>query len=62
VRIPLLAFGIAVLCQFGLGVATLLFVVPAALAALHQCVAVLTLTAAVALLHATRLPAIGLRQ
>jgi cytochrome c oxidase assembly protein subunit 15 len=58
----LLAFGLAVLCQFALGVATLLLVVPTALAALHQCVAVLSLTAAVMLLHATRLPPAGLRR
>ena len=40
--------------QYVLGVATLLLVVPAALASLHQAAAMLLLTAALVLLHATR--------
>jgi cytochrome c oxidase assembly protein subunit 15 len=54
VRLALLVFpGIAIL-QYILGVMTLLFVVPVPLAALHQAVATLLLTATVVLLHATR--------
>ena len=52
VRARLLLLGAAVLAQYGLGVATLLWVVPVALGTLHQAVAVLVLTAALALLHA----------
>jgi cytochrome c oxidase assembly protein subunit 15 len=50
----LLAFlGIA-LMQYLLGVATLVFVVPTALATVHQAVAALLLAAAIVLLHSTR--------
>ena len=52
VRTRLLLLGGAVLAQYALGVATLLWVVPVALGTLHQAVAVLVLTAALALLHA----------
>jgi cytochrome c oxidase assembly protein subunit 15 len=40
--------------QYVLGIATLLLVAPAALASLHQAAAMLLLTAALVLLHATR--------
>ena len=50
----------AALLQFALGVATLLLVVPIALAALHQAGAVLVLTAAIVFRHALRLPDNGL--
>jgi len=48
------ALGSLVGCQYLLGVATLLLVVPVALAATHQAVAVLLLTASVVLLHTIR--------
>ncbi len=54
VRAVALALDAAVLVQYGLGVATLLWVVPVALAAAHQANAVLALTAAVILLHLLR--------
>ncbi len=53
-RLTLLAFLAAALVQYCLGVATLIYVVPTALAAMHQTVAVLVLTAAIVLLHSTR--------
>lgn len=52
VRARLLLLGGAVLAQYALGVATLLWVVPVALGTAHQAMAVLVLTAALALLHA----------
>ena len=51
-RTRLLLLGGAVLAQYGLGVTTLLWVVPPALGTAHQAMAVLLLTAALALLHA----------
>jgi len=48
------AMGIAVLAQYALGVATLLWVVPVALATAHQAVAVLLLTTALVTLHFER--------
>jgi cytochrome c oxidase assembly protein subunit 15 len=54
VRLPLGALGLTSAVQYGLGVATLLLVVPTGLAAAHQANAVLVLTAAVVLLHALR--------
>jgi cytochrome c oxidase assembly protein subunit 15 len=56
-RAALLALAAAVGVQYCLGVATLLAVVPPALAAAHQAVAVLALAAALATLHALRRPA-----
>jgi heme a synthase len=50
-RTALLALAGMVLVQYGLGVATLLLVVPVALGALHQLVAVGVLTAALVALH-----------
>ncbi|WP_120009842.1 COX15/CtaA family protein [Teichococcus vastitatis] len=55
-RNSLLALGGVVALQYGLGVATLLLVVPAWLGTLHQTVAVGVLTAALAALHALRRP------
>jgi heme a synthase len=40
--------------QYLVGVATLVFVVPSALATVHQAVAALLLAAAIVLLHSTR--------
>ncbi len=53
-RRALLALMGTALMQYLLGVATLVFVVPIALAAMHQAVAVLLFSAAVVLLHNTR--------
>jgi len=53
-RRPLMLLAGAVLAQYGLGIATLLLVVPAALAVIHQIGAVLLLTAVLAVLHASR--------
>ncbi|HEX4172228.1 MAG TPA: COX15/CtaA family protein [Acetobacteraceae bacterium] len=53
-RFALIALGIGAALQYTLGVATLLLVVPVALAALHQAVATLLLTGGIVLLHATR--------
>ena len=53
-RAAALALGVAVLAQYALGVATLLWVVPVPLAASHQANAVLALTAAVVVLHRLR--------
>ena len=57
VRRASLALGGAVALQYTLGVATLLWVVPAALGTAHQAVAVLVLTAALVALHLQRRPA-----
>jgi cytochrome c oxidase assembly protein subunit 15 len=56
-RTACLALGISVCLQYGLGVATLLLVVPVWLGTLHQATAVLVLTAALAALHALLPPA-----
>ena len=53
-RRTLVALGSLAACQYVLGVATLLLVVPIALAAMHQAVATLLLTASVVLLHTIR--------
>lgn len=45
---------LAVLCQYGLGITTLLLVVPPVLGTLHQAVALLLLAAVLNLLHALR--------
>lgn len=55
-RGAVMGLGIAVALQYGLGVATLLAVVPPWLGTLHQAVAVLVLTGALAALHALRRP------
>jgi cytochrome c oxidase assembly protein subunit 15 len=55
VRRALVCVLISVLMQYALGVATLLYVVPIALAACHQAGAVLLLSATLFLLHTTRL-------
>ena len=52
----LLALALAALLQYALGVTTLLWVVPPALGTAHQMMAVLLLTAALALLHSVRRP------
>jgi cytochrome c oxidase assembly protein subunit 15 len=54
VRGLVLALATVVAVQYVLGVTTLLLVVPVGLAAAHQAVAVLVLTAALAMLHALR--------
>lgn len=56
-----LALGAATLLQYGLGVATLLLVVPVSLGTLHQAAAVLVLTAALLALHALRPPPVAAR-
>ena len=61
-RFALLVFVGAASVQYGLGVATLLLVVPIALATLHQAVALLVLTAAIVLLHTSRPPPVSRRQ
>ena len=53
---PLFLLAVAVVAQYALGVITLLWVVPVSLGTAHQMLAVLVLSAAVALLHATRAP------
>jgi cytochrome c oxidase assembly protein subunit 15 len=53
-RYALVALGSIAACQYLLGVATLLLVVPVALAATHQAVATLLLTASIVLLHTNR--------
>lgn len=53
-RTALLLLGFAVLGQYALGIATLLWVVPVALGTAHQAMAVLVLTAALVALHAGR--------
>jgi heme a synthase len=55
-RLALHALLAAVLLQFALGVATLLFVAPIPLAAAHQAGAVILLTAAIVLRHTLRRP------
>lgn len=57
-RRAVVGLGAAVALQYGLGVATLLWVVPVSLGTLHQATAVLVLTAALLALHALR-PARG---
>ena len=52
----LVLLSLAVLAQYALGVMTLLWVVPVSLGTAHQVLAVLVLTAALVLLHATRAP------
>jgi len=54
VRGAMAALGLAVAMQYGLGVATLLWVVPVSLGTAHQAMAMLTLTAALVALHAQR--------
>ncbi|HEX5326273.1 MAG TPA: COX15/CtaA family protein [Acetobacteraceae bacterium] len=54
VRMTVAALGLLVAMQFGLGVATLLMVVPVRLAAAHQANAVLVLTAALVAINAVR--------
>lgn len=61
-RTALAALGAAVLVQYALGVATLLTVVQPVLATLHQAVAVLVLSAALAALHAQRRPATAAKE
>lgn len=56
VRLALAALGLTAIVQYGLGIATLLLVVPTGLATAHQANAVLVLTAAIVLLHALRRP------
>ena len=56
VRCGLAALGAIVALQYGLGVATLLLVVPPALGTLHQAVAVLVLTASLVALHLQQRP------
>ena len=53
-RIALVALGATAALQYLLGVVTLLLVVPVAMAALHQVVATLLLTAGIVVLHMTR--------
>ena len=53
-RLAVMALGTSVAVQYGLGVATLLLVVPVGLASAHQANAVLALTASLALLHSLR--------
>ena len=52
----LIALGVTIAVQYGLGIATLLSVVPVGLAAAHQANAVLALTSSLVLLHAVRRP------
>jgi cytochrome c oxidase assembly protein subunit 15 len=59
-RITLHALLAATMLQFALGLGTLLFVVPIALAAAHQAGAVLLLTAALVLRHQLRRPELDL--
>ena len=56
VRRGLAALGFVTLLQYGLGIATLLLVVPVALGTAHQAVAVLVLTASLVALHLQREP------
>jgi cytochrome c oxidase assembly protein subunit 15 len=55
---PMIGLGAAVLAQYSLGVATLLAVVPVDLAAAHQGVAVLLLSAVLITLHSLRAPSV----
>ncbi len=54
VRIGAAAMGVAVALQYGLGVATLLWVVPVGLATAHQAVAIVLLTATLVTVHLQR--------
>ena len=54
VRTALHWLGVAVLAQYALGVATLLYVVPIGLGAMHQAMAMLVLTASLVALHLLR--------
>ena len=54
IQVALIALGGAVLAQYALGVATLLWVVPVTLGTLHQTMAVLVLTAAIIAFHTAR--------
>jgi heme a synthase len=54
-RRALVALGAGVALQYGLGVMTLLWVVPPGLAAAHQAVAILVLTSAITALHTLRI-------
>ena len=56
IRLAALAMAAAVLAQYSLGVATLLWVVPVALATAHQVTAMLLLAAALTALHLSREP------
>ena len=56
VRLAALAMGVAVVLQYSLGVATLLWVVPVGLATAHQAVAILLLTATIVTIHLFRRP------
>jgi cytochrome c oxidase assembly protein subunit 15 len=56
VKLPLAALALTVAVQYGLGIATLLLVVPTGLAAAHQANAVLVLTTALGLLYTLRRP------
>ena len=58
-RAALATLGAAVLMQYGLGVATLLLVVPTELGILHQACAVLVLTAALVATHVHRRAPVG---
>ena len=62
VRRAAMAFGALVVLQYGLGIATLLLIVPTGLAVIHQLNAVLALTAALVLLHGLRGAAPALRE
>ncbi len=54
VKLAAAVAGVAVLAQFGLGVSTLLHMVPADLATAHQATGVLLLTSVIVLLHLER--------
>ena len=58
-RTALMAMGAATAMQYGLGIVTLLWVVPVGLGTLHQATALLVLTAALAALHAQSRPRRG---
>jgi len=53
-RLPMISLGALVMLQYVIGVVTLLLVVPVDMGTLHQAVAVLVLSAALAALHALR--------
>lgn len=55
-RLPMVALGALTALQYVIGVATLLLVVPVDMGTLHQTMAVLVLTAALAALHGLRRP------
>ena len=54
VRVAAACLGLAVIFQYGLGVVTLLWVVPVGLATAHQAVAVVVMTATLAAIHIQR--------